>query len=69
MINLTHTVQEVELLLTALRKLPMEITEDLVMKLRSQAVPQVQAAQAAEQAAQQSKQQNVTPPVETPPAQ
>jgi hypothetical protein len=40
-INLTHEVQEVEIILAGLRKLPMEIVEELVNKIRSQAIPQM----------------------------
>jgi len=45
MINLTHTVQEVELIVGALRKLPMEVCEELVNKIKAQAIPQLQALQ------------------------
>ena len=36
-------VQDVELILVALRKMPMEVAEDIVMKIRAQAIPQIQA--------------------------
>lgn len=52
MINLNHTVQEIEVIIAALRKLPMEIAEDIVMKVRAQALPQVQALQAPKQPGQ-----------------
>jgi hypothetical protein len=53
MITLQHTVQEVEMILTALRKaFSMDTAENLVAKIRGQAVPQVQALQ-AQQAAEQ----------------
>jgi hypothetical protein len=39
-------VQDVELILVALRKMPMEVAEDMVMKIRAQAIPQIQAQQA-----------------------
>ena len=44
-INLTHEIQEVEMILAGLRKLPMEIVEELVMKIRGQAIPQMAAPQ------------------------
>lgn len=43
---LQHTKDEVAAILTALRKsFPMEVVEDLVMKIRMQAMPQIQAAE------------------------
>jgi hypothetical protein len=38
-------VKDVELILVSLRKMPMEIAEDMVMKIRAQAIPQIQAQQ------------------------
>jgi len=49
MITLNYTKEEVELILGALRKLPMELTEELVMKTRAQAVPQIQQPKQAEE--------------------
>lgn len=45
MIQLNHTIQEIEIIIAALRKLPMEVAEDIVMKVRAQALPQIQALQ------------------------
>ena len=51
MINLNVTVQEAEVIIVALRKgMPMEVVEELVMKLRAQALPQIQALQAPPEA-------------------
>lgn len=48
MINLTHEIKEVEIILAGLRKLPMEVVEELVQKIRAQAIPQIAATRAAE---------------------
>ena len=45
MITLKHTKDEVELILRALQELPHKLVHDLVMKIHTQAVPQVQAAE------------------------
>jgi len=45
MINLTHTVEEVNLIASALRELPHKLVHELLMKLEKQAVPQIQALQ------------------------
>ena len=42
-INLEHTEEEVGIIIAGLRKLPMEIAEVLVNKIRGQAIPQLQA--------------------------
>jgi len=48
-IQLTLEVQEVEAVVAGLRKLPMELIEELVNKIKIQAIPQIQeqAIQAA----------------------
>lgn len=51
MIKLNLTIAEVEAVVAGLRKLPMELVEETVNKIKIQAIPQVQALQAAEQAA------------------
>ena len=48
-ITLTLMANEVEGILFALGKLPMEQVEQLVMKIRAQTISQVQAATAAEE--------------------
>jgi hypothetical protein len=60
MITLTFAVKEVEMILAALRKLPMEVAEELVSKTRQQAIPQVQ------QAAQAAQTQDVAPSAAAP---
>jgi hypothetical protein len=47
MLTLLLSKEEAELILASLRKLPMEISEDLVMKIRGQAIPQLQQQEAA----------------------
>jgi hypothetical protein len=47
MLTLLLLKEETELILASLRKLPMEISEDLVMKIRGQAIPQLQQQQEA----------------------
>ena len=53
MINLTHTVEEINLIIAALRELPHKLVEELINKIKVQATPQVNP---------QGSQ--VTPPVE-----
>jgi len=50
-INLTLEVQEVEAVVAGLRKLPMELIEELVNKIKIQAIPQIQEQALAAQAA------------------
>lgn len=50
-INLNLEVAEVEAVVAGLRKLPMELIEETVNKIKIQAIPQIQAQQAAAQAA------------------
>ena len=52
-INLTLEIQEVEAIVAGLRKLPMELIEETVNKIKIQAIPQIQAQQAAAQEAAQ----------------
>lgn len=47
-ITLNLEIQEVEAVVAGLRKLPMELIEETVNKIKIQAIPQVQAIQAAE---------------------
>jgi len=42
-IDLSLDVKEVEAIVNSLRKMPMELVEELVMKLKIQTIPQVQA--------------------------
>jgi len=53
-INLTLEIQEVEAVVAGLRKLPMELIEELVNKIKIQAIPQVQEQALAAQAAAQT---------------
>jgi hypothetical protein len=46
-INLTLEINEVEAVVAGLRKLPMELVEETVNKIKIQAIPQIQAQQAA----------------------
>ena len=50
-INLTLEINEIEAVVAGLRKLPMELIEETVNKIKIQAIPQIQAQQAAAQAA------------------
>ena len=43
MINLEHTIEEVNAILLALSKLPFEMVHELIAKIKDQAGPQVQA--------------------------
>ena len=46
MISLNNlSIQETELILAGLRKLPMEFVEELVLKIKIQAIPQAQEIQ------------------------
>jgi len=47
MISLEHTIEEVNLIIAALRELPHKLVHELLGKIEKQAVPQVQAAQQA----------------------
>ena len=42
MINLHHTVEEINLMIAALRKLPHEVVHELITKITQQAQPQVE---------------------------
>lgn len=48
-IILTLEIQEVEAIVAGLRKLPMELIEETVNKIKIQAIPQIQDQQAAAQ--------------------
>ena len=48
-IKLELDIKEAELVVAGLYKLPMEIAEPIVNKIKSQAIPQVQAEQTAAQ--------------------
>lgn len=48
-INLNLEINEVEAIVAGLRKLPMEVVEELVTKIKIQAIPQIQAQQTASQ--------------------
>jgi hypothetical protein len=50
-INLTLEINEVEAVVAGLRKLPMELIEETVNKIKIQAISQIQAQQAEAQAA------------------
>lgn len=45
MIKLDLTIPEVEAVVAGLRKLPMELIEETVNKIKIQAIPQIQALQ------------------------
>ena len=47
-IKLELDIKEAELVVAGLYKLPMEVAEPIVNKIKSQAIPQVQAEQQAE---------------------
>ena len=47
MIKLNLEIQEVEAIVAGLRKLPMELVEETVNKIKIQAIPQIQEIQAA----------------------
>ena len=66
-INLTLEINEVEAVVAGLRKLPMELIEETVNKIKIQAIPQIQAQQAATQAA--SEPQPETPAEPTNPTE
>jgi hypothetical protein len=51
-ITLNLEVAEVEAVVAGLRKLPMELIEETVNKIKIQAIPQIQAQQTAAQAAE-----------------
>ena len=55
MINLNHTVEEINIMLHALTKLPYEAVHELITKIHGQAKPQVEAVQ-AQQAPQEPQQ-------------
>ena len=48
-IKLELDIKEAELVVAGLYKLPMEVAEPIVTKIKSQAIPQVQAEQTAAQ--------------------
>jgi hypothetical protein len=50
MINLNHTIEEINIMLHALSKLPYEVVHELVAKVKGQAEPQVQQIQTQVQA-------------------
>jgi hypothetical protein len=43
MINLNHTVEEINLMISALRELPHKLVHELITKITAQAQPQVNA--------------------------
>ena len=45
-VNLNLEINEVEAVVAGLRKLPMELVEETVNKIKIQAIPQIQAQQA-----------------------
>ena len=47
MINLNHDIAEVEIMLKALGKMAHDEVAGLILKIKGQAIPQVQAIQAA----------------------
>ena len=47
-ITLTLEIAEVEAVVAGLRKLPMELIEETVNKIKIQAIPQIQAQQAVQ---------------------
>jgi len=47
MIKLNLEIAEVEAVVAGLRKLPMELVEETVNKIKIQAIPQIQAIQSA----------------------
>ena len=49
-VSLNLEIAEVEAVVAGLRKLPMELVEETVNKIKIQAIPQIQAQQAAAQA-------------------
>jgi len=53
-INLTLEINEVEAVVAGLRKLPMELIEETVNKIKIQAIPQIQALQMDQEAAKQA---------------
>lgn len=53
-ITLNLEINEVEAVVAGLRKLPMELVEETVMKIKVQAIPQIQAQQAEAQQAEES---------------
>ena len=62
-IKLELDIKEAELVVAGLYKLPMEVAEPIVNKIKSQAIPQVQA----EQQAEADKAAEAQAPVETAP--
>jgi len=54
MIKLDLTIPEVEAVVAGLRKLPMELVEETVNKIKIQAIPQIQEIQAAAAAAEEA---------------
>jgi len=67
-INLTLEINEVEAVVAGLRKLPMELIEETVNKIKIQAIPQIQALQMAQEAAKQTA-ANETPADPTTPTE
>ena len=51
-INLNLEINEVEAVVAGLRKLPMELVEETVNKIKIQAIPQIQAIQATQAASE-----------------
>jgi hypothetical protein len=45
MFNLNHTLEEVQIIITALSKLPFEVVHQLIPKIQNQVNPQIQAQQ------------------------
>ena len=66
-INLTLEINEIEAVVAGLRKLPMELIEETVNKIKIQAIPQIQAIQTA--AIEAAKPQPETPAEPTNPTE
>ena len=67
-INLILEIQEVEAVVAGLRKLPMELIEELVNKIKIQAIPQIQEQALAAQAAASAEVPADPAPVDPAPA-
>ena len=63
-ISLNLEIAEVEAVVAGLRKLPMELVEETVNKIKIQAIPQIQAQQAAASAETTNAAENPAAPTE-----
>ena len=68
-INLNLEINEVEAIVAGLRKLPMELIEETVNKIKIQAIPQIQAIQAIQATQAASEPQPETPAEPTNPTE